>query len=114
MDCKQRIREVLVQIQQNLVAGRYDQVHAACIASRLDPEAIRRTVAEYGHALTMPPDGDTTNIVFCTQLMHASVPTWAMYVHLSDQGGFHDLTLEVTASCDGDRCEIALDDLHVL
>ena len=114
MDCKDRIREALLQLQRDLVAGRFCKVVSDCSTSRLQAEVIRHTIEQYGHRLRMPENDTTTNIEFCCELSDREHPTWAVYVHLLDEDGFNDLTVEVAAICINNNCHIELDDIRVL
>jgi hypothetical protein len=111
MDVEKRDRTVNL-VLGHLVRGDYEEL-AALSRTRLTVGELRRSVADYGRTLVMPPRSEPRSVI---EVSESAPRRWSVYLDLwTVEEGRSDLTLEMTLiDSDDDHYGVEIDNLHVL
>jgi hypothetical protein len=108
------VQHCVRSVVQMLVAGDYNKVAALTKGRRLDAEAIKFTVGEYGRTLVLPPD-DAFDQMDVVRVTNAPLPQWSVRMNLwTLEEGQSDLSIELTIIDSAGHYEVELDDIRVL
>lgn len=107
------LESVVRKLVTTLADGEYEDVVAACSASRLSADDLRAVVSDYGRTLVAPP-ADAYLELDAVVIRDSAVPTWSVRAPLwTKEEGRSDLEFQLTIQQQGRHWAVELDDLLV-
>jgi hypothetical protein len=110
----EKLNDLVSDVLNLLVVGRYTDVEILTHGVRLDADEIARAIADYGKQLIFPPE-EGFRFMDVVEVINAQPKRWSIAMPLwTLEEGRSDLTLEMTATEQENGFSISVDDLHVL
>lgn len=108
-----RLRQPVALVMRLLAQGDFVGLARLSNQARLQEQAIRKAVSDYGRTLIDPP-GDAFDLMDIVQLHGDGPVRWSISMPMwTKEEGRSDLAVELTLTENSDGFDIELNDLHV-